>query len=330
MNVRIISFTDTGEALAQHLAEGLQGEAMRCGRPLSLDDWTRQGFETADGLIYVGAAGIAVRAIAPYVRSKIKDPAVVVVDETGQFAISILSGHLGGANELAGRVALLCGAMPVITTATDRHHVFAVDSWARIQGCAVENPEGIREISSRRLAGETITVRSDWPIQDALPEGIVMTRDVDCDVHLSLQPAPQAVLRVVPRIVVLGIGCRKDIGQEAIEQIFREVCAAANLSERAVYRVCSIDRKAGERGLVLFCKEHGWPLVTYSAEELRSVAGEFSASPFVQETVGVDNVCERSAVCGSDGGRLHYRKYAENGVTIAAALRPFHPDWRWQ
>lgn len=330
MNLRIISFTNTGEELARNLAESLHGEAIRCGQPQSLDAWTRQGFETADGLIYVGAAGIAVRAIAPYVRSKTQDPAVVVVDETGRFAISLLSGHLGGANALTERVAALCGATPVITTATDRHGVFAVDSWARTQGCVVENPENIKVISSRLLAGETIRIRSDWTIDGELPEGIALTDGLDYDVHLSLRPDMQSTLRIIPRIAVLGIGCKKDTGKETVERVFGRVCMAANLSEPAVYRVCSIDRKAGEPGLIRICEEHRWPFVTYSADELRGVTGEFSVSSFVQETVGVDNVCERSAVLGSDGGVLYSRKYAEDGVTMAVALRSFMPNWRWR
>lgn len=340
MIVRIISFTDTGEVLAGDLAEGLHGEAMRCGRPMSLDAWTSRGFQEADGLIYVGAAGIAVRAIAPYVSSKTTDPAVVVVDETGRFAISLLSGHLGGANELVERVATLCEATPVITTATDRHGVFAVDSWARMQGCVVENPEAIVEISSRLLAGERITVRSDWPVDGEIPQGLALVHDASgnragtqestLDVEVSMHPTTQAVLHIIPRIAVLGIGCRKDTDRETIERGLERVCMNAGLSEQSVCKVCSIDRKAEERGLVQFCEAHHWPFHTYTAEQLRDVPGEFQTSSFVQETVGVDNVCERSAVLGSDGGVLYCGKYAENGVTMAVALKPFHPDWRWR
>lgn len=361
MKVRIISFTDTGEALARDLARDLRGEAMRCGCPLSLDAWTRQGFETAEGLIYVGAAGIAVRAVAPYVRSKTTDPAVVVVDETGRFVISLLSGHLGGANELTERVAALCGGAPVITTATDRHGVFAVDSWARTQGCIAQNPEGIQTISSRLLAGESITMRCDWAIEGEVPEGVILmdesleeilphdpahaavhadvasSQTVNMeeeaigishpDVSVSVRPDPQAILRVIPRIAVIGIGCKRGTRQETIERVFARVCADNDLSVQAVCMVCSIDRKAGELGLVQFCEGHGWTLVTYSAEELRNVAGTFESSAFVQETVGVDNVCERSAVLGSDGGELTIRKATEDGVTMAVALRPFRPNW---
>ena len=329
MTVRLISFSDRGEALANRLAEGLGGETMRCGRPLSLDAWTAQSFGTAEGLIYVGAAGIAVRAIAPYVRSKTQDPAVVVVDETGQFSISLLSGHLGGANELASRAAALCGAVPVITTATDRNGVFAVDSWARMQGCVVENPRRIREISARLLAGGTVRISSQWPIAGELPKGVQMTGEQACDVLLTLSRTLRAGMRIIPKIAVLGVGCKKNTSQGAIEAAFRTVCEKADMDAKAVKMVCSIDRKSQEPGLLDFCRSHGFPFHTYTVEQLQEVEGSFSSSAFVREITGVDNVCERSAVLGS-GGMLYIKKYAEDGVTMAVALEPFHPDWRWR
>ena len=329
MNIRLISFTDRGQRLANHLAEGLNGTAMRCGQPLSLDDWTKDGFSSADALIFVGAAGIAVRAIAPYVRSKLHDPAVVVVDETGTFAVSLLSGHLGGANDLTRQVARLCGAIPVITTATDRNGVFSVDSWARMQGCTVENPRRIKEISARLLSGETVKIASDWPIAGAIPDGVELTETRDYDVHVTLTKTEESALRIIPKIAVLGVGCKLDTPQETIEQAFSELCDQENLCPEAFGLVCSIDRKADEPGLLAFCKTHNLPFVTYSAEQLMQVEGEFSASPFVRQITGVDNVCERSAVLGS-GGTLFVKKRAGNGVTMAAALNPFHPDWRWR
>ena len=116
MKLRLISFTDRGQTLAERLAAALSGESQRCNHPLGLSEWTRQSFSEAERLIFVGAAGIAVRAIAPYVKSKSTDPAVVVVDECGMFAIPILSGHLGGANDLALEIAGILEAVPVITT----------------------------------------------------------------------------------------------------------------------------------------------------------------------------------------------------------------------
>ena len=110
----------------------LPGSVSRCGLGgVTLAGWTAQQFAAADALVFVGAAGIAVRAIAPHCQSKATDPAVVVLDECGRFAVPLLSGHLGGANDLACRLGAACGAVPVITTATDANGLFAVDEWAK-------------------------------------------------------------------------------------------------------------------------------------------------------------------------------------------------------
>lgn len=329
MTLRLISFTDRGQALAERLAMALQGESQRCGRPLSLPEWTRQSFEAADALVFVGAAGIAVRAIAPYVQSKAADPAVVVVDECGTFAVPVLSGHLGGANDLARDIAGILGATAVITTATDLHGVFAVDEWARRQGCQVCNPEKIKGVSAALLSGRTVKLRSDWPISGQPPQGVVLTQGQDYDVLLTLGTDGRDVLRLVPKIAVLGIGCKKGTPQAVIEQAFSALCRKAGIQAAAVAAVCSIDLKREEPGVLAFCRSHDLPYRTYSAQELQAVEGEFSASAFVQQTTGVDNVCERSAVLGS-GGTLCCKKTAGNGVTMALALRPFAPDWRWK
>lgn len=119
-----LAFTETGLALAKRLSAALPGSVARCGQDgVSLAEWASAQFVQSDALIFVGAAGIAVRAIAPHCKSKTTDPAVVVVDECGRFAVPILSGHLGGANDLARAIAAVCGAVPVITTATDAHGI---------------------------------------------------------------------------------------------------------------------------------------------------------------------------------------------------------------
>ena len=160
-----IAFTARGLALAQRLAAACPGSVARGGADgVPLADWTARQFAQSDALIFVGAAGIAVRAIAPHCRSKAADPAVVVLDEGGQIAIPLLSGHLGGANDLARLLAAVCGAVPVITTATDGRGVFAVDEWARRQNCAVAEPERIKKISGALLAGEPVRYAADWPI----------------------------------------------------------------------------------------------------------------------------------------------------------------------
>ena len=128
---------------------------------------------------------------------------------------------------------------------------------------------------------------------------------------------------------VLGVGCRKGTPWEALETAFRALCAEQDLWPEAVCGAATIDLKADEAGLLAFCEGHGWPLTTYSAEELRRAEGTFTASAFVERTTGVDNVCERGAVLAA-GGPLLTGKHAGNGVTMALAWRPFRLDWRWK
>lgn len=168
-----LAFTETGLALAKRLAVSLPGSVARCGQNgASLAEWTSAQFVHSDALIFVGAVGIAVRAIAPHCRSKTTDPAVVVVDECGRFAVPILSGHLGGANDLARAIAAVCGAVPVITTATDAHGIFAVDEWAKHQNCMVLEPERIKLVSGKLLAGQPIYYRADFPVTGTVPAGV--------------------------------------------------------------------------------------------------------------------------------------------------------------
>lgn len=324
MSVACLAFTEKGYTLACRLARALNGTADRSGRPLTLQQWTQTHFGQEKALIYVGAVGIAVRAIAPHLRGKTVDPAVVAVDECGHFAVPLVSGHLGGANDLARRISTICGAEPVVTTATDGNGVFAVDEWARCQHCAVLHPPCIRRVSGALLAGKTIRVKSEFPVQGAAPDHVTLGTEDGYDVYVGLAAQPSSVLWLMPQNVVLGVGCRKGTGCMALESALE----AFPLPEQAICAVASIDLKAKEPGLLEFCRNHGWPLQTYSAAELKSVLGDFTASDFVEKTTGVDNVCERAAVRAS-GGTLLYRKMAVGGVTLAAAVKPISLDWRF-
>ena len=327
MSRAYLAFTAKGEALAHRLAEALPGSVSRCGGNVTLKGWTAEHFAQDEALIFVGAVGIAVRAIAPYCRSKAADPAVVVVDEGGSFAVPLLSGHLGGANALARALAKACGAVPVITTATDVNGLFAVDLWAKAQNCAVLEPERIKHVSGALLAGQTVRYWSPWPVAGETPAGVKKADAPEAaDFALTLTPQGGA-LHLVPRIGVLGVGCRRGTTARQLEEAFAAFCAASGLSPAAVCAAASIDLKKDEPGLAAFCKAHGWPITFYPADELRAVPGQFTPSAFVASVTGVDNVCERSAVKAS-GGTLLLPKTAGGGVTLALAVRPFAPDWR--
>ena len=344
MRVSCIAFTERGYALAERTARALSdcaqtgeddpGWDVSVSRGFGegkadLRAWTALTWEASDALLFVGAAGIAVRAIAPHVASKVNDPAVVAIDEAGRFAVPLLSGHLGGANELAQTVARAAGAIPVITTATDVRGVWAVDTWARCAGLPVSNPEAIKRVSARLLSGGRVALYSDMPISGQPPEGVDIASDraradivvspfaganEGASVRVAQAPAPEPLRLVVPCIVA-GIGCRRGACAEAIEEAFLLACGQAGISPSAVRKAATIDVKAHEEGLLAFCRARNIPLATYSADELSQVEGSVSPSDFVRATVGVDNVCERAAL--ADGGKLIFPKLAHGGVTVA-------------
>ena len=218
-------------------------------------------------------------------------------------------------------------AVPVLTTATDGRQVFAVDTWAKAHSCAVLEPHYIKYVSGALLRGETVGVRSDFPIEGLLPARIDLKKDAESGFTIGFRTDAQPfthTLHLVPRIAYLGIGCRKGTSADAIEQTVQAALASAKLPWQAICGAASIDIKQNEPGLLLFCEKHGLPFRTFTAEQLQDAQGEFSRSAFVQQTVGVDNVCERAAVCAAQNGTLILHKFAQNGVTAAIAV----PDWR--
>lgn len=315
----IIHYTDRGAQTAAQIADSLSDryEVEQYRSRCSLETV----FHAVDALIFVGAAGIAVRAIAPHLRSKTTDPAVIVTDERGLHVISLISGHIGGANELTRQIAVDIGADPVITTATDINGRFAVDEWAAKQGLKISSMQAAKKFAMEILRRD-LSLISDFPIRGTLPGGLVMGSEGECGLVISYRSdsAFADALRLVPRVLHLGIGCRRGTSEENIEAA---VCAALDgegICRDAVKAVASIDVKKDEDGLLAFCRNGNWPVAFYSAEELMNVPGEFTASAFVKSVVGVDNVCERAALRSAGGNaKLIIKKTCLNGVTVAVA-----------
>ncbi|MGI5958928.1 MAG: cobalt-precorrin 5A hydrolase [Massiliimalia sp.] len=332
-----VCFTRHGALLLRQLQQKLSGWEMDAytTKKLSADaglpsyegrlaDWAELQFKQADGILFVGALGIAVRAIAPMVSSKKTDPAVVVLDEKGDFCISVLSGHLGGANRLTHEVAQAVGAVPVITTATDRNEKFSVDQWAGEHGCTLLGWDNAKEFAAWILDGGKAGLVSRFPVEGTIPEELTgQNASIGIAVTLDEQDHPfEKTVQLIPKTVVLGIGCRKGTQKQVICQQVTEALKCHKISPLAVSRVATIDLKAEEPGLLEFCREQGWELVCYSAEELSKAKGEFTPSAFVSQITGVDNVCERAASLAS-GGKQLFPKQKGNGVTVSAGLEPF-------
>lgn len=331
MSMALTAFTRRGVTLALRIQDVL-GEGTVWTLPKFargnvicydfLSQWTKERFAAGDDLIFVGAAGIAVRSIAPFLRDKYSDPAVLVIDEGGRFVIPILSGHVGGANALSRRVAQAIGAVPVITTATDVNGRFAVDQWAAEHDVSIPNPAAAKAISAALLAGQRVGFWSELP-HGPLPEGVteeimVPGFTLTCQED-SRFPAGALVLH--PKLLTVGVGCKRGVPEERLEKAVTSALSERNLSRESVSALATIDRKWDEQGLLALAQKWRLPMRCFSAEELNAVPGVFTPSSFVRSVTGVDNVCERSAVLATEGGELLVPKCAGDGVTVAIARK---------
>ncbi|MFV0529264.1 MAG: cobalt-precorrin 5A hydrolase [Lachnospiraceae bacterium] len=344
MKIGIINFTISGHTLGIEMAKKLaksghetytytkskfaSDESAEFGE-VSVAEWTKRGFEEYNALIYIGACAIAVRSIAPFLRGKTQDPAVLVIDEMGRYVISLLSGHIGGANELALEVAAAIGAKPIITTATDINGKFAVDVFAKKNQCYISDMKAAKMVSAALLAGEPVGFYSDYPWEGEVPECLQLYQpdarekpEIGIVVSDSYRAYPfTKTLYLVPKVVSVGIGCRQGTQKAVIENAIRDICNQYLIPSIAIEYLASIDLKAQEPGIHEYCEERKIPFVTYGKEELEALEGTFTPSEFVESITGVDNVCERSAVMASKQGRLFQKKWTENGVAIALAVK---------
>lgn len=287
-----------------------------------------EAFFNKHALIFVCATGIAVRNIAEHVSSKHTDSPVVVIDDGGKFSIALLSGHEGRANEIAANCAKFIGAVPVITTSTDVHEKFAVDVFAKKNNMYITDYAMAKEISVRMLAGKEVGIwlDSNYSLSNEILQNFSDNIENSKNAEYGIMITPfetkdiyKQTLRLIPRSIVLGIGCRKDIAYENVENAINEFLIQNNILKEAIKCICSIDIKAKEKAIIEYCENNGLEFTTYTAEELNEVTGDSATSEFVKNITGVDNVCEKSAIRG-DFGQLLVNKTIYPGVTLAAAI----------
>ena len=292
----------------------------------SLDDWARESFECADALVFVGALGICVRHIAPFLKSKDKDPAVIDIDEIARFTIPVSSGHIGGGNELALKIADFLGSTPVITTATDLHGLFAVDVFATKNKLSIQRLYLAKEASSRILHDEYIGFVSRNGYEGKLPKGLTESDKGEFGICISTDEKDKpfdSTLLLVPKDVSIGVGCRKDTDPKKLSDFVKETLKNEGIYKLRVGSISSIDIKSEEKAILELGEEYNIKPSFYTSDELMSLKGEFSKSEFVRSVTSVDCVCERSAVYS--GGELILKKTAKDGMTIALAKRKIVP-----
>lgn len=272
--------------------------------------WTSDNFTEGNALIFVGATGIAVRALSGLPKDKLSDCPVVVIDDAGRFVIPILSGHAGSANKLAEILASLLDAIPVITTSSDVNDSFSADTFAVENRLTIMEKKGIKKVSSRALENKKVTLSiKDYPPR--FPVDVIVADETDSE-HLLL---------LKPKMYTVGLGMKKDKDPGEVEEFFLDTLKQNNLDVSDVYALCTIDIKEDEPALNNLRDKYRIPVLSFDAEVLKKAPGEFTASEFVLSTTGVDNVCERSAVLGAGCGELVLRKTAKSGMTVAIAKR---------
>lgn len=340
MKIGLFCFTSKGANLGQRIRnwvlasnydfEGYSKYSKESLLPLedNLSVLIEASFTKGQAIIFIGAMGIAVRLIAPYIKTKAKDPAVIVIDENGENVIPILSGHLGGANELAKKLADFLQGRAIITTATDINKLFAVDVWAKEQKLYIEDIGKIKYISSAILKKEKIGLYSDYPVDGNLPEFLARKNEkVESGILISNGEAKKPflnTLHLVPKSFVIGLGCRKNTSEKALEEFILETLDSFKIPIYLINCLATIDIKKNEKAIVDFSEKYSIPLITYTNEQLSRAEGKFTASKFVKSIVGVDNVCERAAFLASDKGSFKLGKLAKEGITIAIAKK----EWR--
>ncbi|MCI5829116.1 MAG: cobalamin biosynthesis protein [Treponema sp.] len=333
--IRVVFFTEKAVALFNKLKSSLpEIEFISLNDKANLLPWTKESFEKSIPLIFISAAGIAVRTIAPFIKDKVTDSPVLVMDENGKFIIPVLSGHLGNANKIAELISKSTGVQCVITTATDINQKFSIDTFAKENNLKILNRDGIKKVSAKVLAGKQIKIYIDDSIKigsDKFTEEIILTDKIEnADVGITANEVnarySNLLLNLVPKKYCIGMGCKKGKSFEELKT-FAEKVFASELKLELRNNICSIstiDLKEKETGLLEFAHYLHIPEIFYTAEELNNAKGCFSESEFVKETTGVSNICERAAVLSAgDDSKLIIKKVSEKGMTISVAEKQF-------
>jgi len=334
MRTAVISVTENGNRISDIISQKFESDKYSFKKyPAensvifdSLSEITSKIFRSYEGIIFICAVGIAVRCIAPHIKSKLEDSAVVVVDENAKFCISLLSGHIGGANRLAEVIADITGAIPVITTATDNGKNFSPDSFAKANGLYICDMNTAKLMASEILNGNKIGFYCEYPYKNIPSE---ISENTGCRYGICISDEEKSIfkntLNLIPKKFIIGTGCKKNTFPEVFENYMLDTLKIHNINLNQIYCIATIDIKKSEKAIIRFSRKYNIPLKFYSPEELMMIKGNFSHSDFVMKITGADNICERCAVMGEN--KLIIPKQSGNGITFALAEREINIDF---
>lgn len=325
--IGIISVTEKGDILAKQLSKALNGNLYL---KVEIEDFklskvTEEAMAKHKGVIFISSTGIAVRAIAPYLKGKDKDPGVVVVDVSNNYSISLISGHIGGANDLALEVSKILNNTPIITTATDNLGVVAPDMIAMKNSLVIESLKKAKTIAMLLVNGEVIGFKDDRNLID-IPSGYKKLENIEENsVWITNRVIPKnnlsnykldnnKILRLIRKDIVLGIGCRKGIESERLEEFVMKILHENNIDPRSVLKIGSIDVKKDEKAIKDLKDKLECEFKTFSKDEILKIQHKFEGSDFVEKTLGVRSVSEPSVELM--GGYIIVSKIKSNGMTL--------------
>ena len=353
-NRAILALTKRGAELGRVIAQGLRGAHLYVPGKLGIKGPGVRCFDqdlsevvaglinNYSGFVCIMAAGIVVRTVSPFLTHKSSDPAVVVLDEKGRFAISLIAGHMGGANELAKRVASITGGEPVITTATDVHGVLALDLLAKRLNCAGLDFTLLKQCNYALLQGRKVGL---YPalLQSLIPPGEqrgirfyrstrgLLMSDCHCKVMVSNRRIETGagekrrsgvILHLRPRNLVVGIGCNRNTSRDEIEEAVSRCLEKLGCSLQSVARIATVSNKATEEGLLAFVRRQGFTLELFTPRQLNRVPCPTPPSRHALMAVGSRGVCEPAALLSAGVTSLLCPKQKTGNVTVAVAEIP--------
>lgn len=328
MNIAIIAITAGGKRLAEKIAGELTG-ARVLQQGSSIATTLLEAWSAYDALICIMSAGIVVRAIAPLCRDKYADPCVIVLDEAGKHAISLLSGHLGGGNALARKVATITHGLAVITTASDTLGLTALDLWARENGLLLRSERGSVTVAAARMVNTgSLRIFTDCEISGLPADFQQVNKPEEADIILSAKNnLPQDAVQLSPCNLFIGIGCNRNTSADDIARAVEETCSIHGLERHALAGLATIDAKIDEQGLLLFARDNNLTVHYFSREQLNKVVG-IAESKHALAALGVKAVAEPAAILAASRencqGRLLIRKMKWKDVTTAVAEKAVH------
>lgn len=324
MKIGVIAITRGGRELAEKLSAMLnEATFLEKEEGQKVADTIAENWQGYDAFICIMATGIVVRAIAPLLTDKLTDPCVIVVDEKGRHAISLLSGHVGGGNALARKVAGHLGGTAVITTASDTLELVALDLWAKEQQLLAPSREILTTLSTRLVNRGQLSLYADVEVS-SLPAGLQQvddSRQADFAVsHLTGIEQSCPVFR--PRNLVVGIGCNRGTPANEFEDAINELFNDLHLSRASIRNLASIDKKNDEVGLLQFAEDNCWQIDFFDSNTINRLTN-LEISFAALKHVGAIGVAEPSSLLSAQGNHLLSRKRKWKNVTMAVAQVPF-------